>query len=78
MIKEKALRFLEALGDKKGRTIGGIIGFIIGILILIIGFFKTLFIVICTWFGYYVGKVIDDRENFNDILRKIIPPNGRN
>ncbi len=74
MIKEKIMRFLEALGDRKGRTIGAIIGFIIAILVLIIGFFRTLFIVLCTWLGYYIGKKSDDRENFKDILSKIIPP----
>ena len=68
------MRFLEALGDRKGRTIGAIIGFIIAILVLIIGFFRTLFIVLCTWLGYYIGKKSDDRENFKDILSKIIPP----
>lgn len=74
MIKEKALRFIEALGDKKCRTIGAIMGLVIGILVLIIGFFKTLFIVVCTFLGYYIGKLADDRESFNDVLRKIIPP----
>ncbi len=72
MIKEKVLKIFQSLGDKKGRTIGAIIGFIIGIFILIIGFFRTLFIVICTWLGYYLGKISDDRENFNDILKKVM------
>lgn len=74
MIKDKTLRFIESLGDKKGRTIGAVIGLIIGILVLIIGFFRTLFIVICTFFGYYIGKIFDDRDNFDEFLKKIIPP----
>ena len=78
MIKEKVLKIFEDLGDKKGRTIGAIIGFIIGVLILIIGFFKTFFIVICTWLGYYLGKITDDRESFNEIIKKVIPPNKGN
>ncbi|HLR34352.1 MAG TPA: DUF2273 domain-containing protein [Tissierellales bacterium] len=78
MIKEKVLKIFQGLGDKKGRTIGAIIGLIIGIFILIIGFFRTLFIGICTWLGYYIGKISDDRESFNDILKKVMPHNRGN
>lgn len=77
-MKEKILNFFEALGNKKCKVIGAIIGFIIGILILIIGFLKTIFIVICTLVGYYIGSRVDYMDNFNEIINKVIHQNKDN
>lgn len=74
MAKEKILRFIQGLGNNKGKTIGSIIGFIVAILILTIGFFKTLFIVFCTFIGYYIGKKSDNQEDFKEFLDRILPP----
>ncbi len=74
MIKENFLMFLQTLIRNKGKTIGTILGFIIAILVISIGFFKTLFIVLCTWLGYYIGKKADNQENIREIIEKILPP----
>ena len=74
MIKENFLELLQTLIKNKGKTIGTILGFIIAILVISIGFFKTLFIVLCTWLGYYIGKKTDNQENIREIIEKILPP----
>ncbi|HHV26218.1 DUF2273 domain-containing protein [Anaerosalibacter bizertensis] len=76
--KEIFSRFIQLLDNNKGRTIGAIIGFIVSILILTIGFFKTLFIVICTGLGYFFGKKSDNQEDLKEFLNKILPPGKTN
>lgn len=60
MWKQLLINFFS---DKTKAKIGAIIGLVISIFILTIGFFKTLFIVICISLGYYIGKKKDDGEN---------------
>lgn len=65
---------LNIFANNKGKVIGSIIGFIISILLLTIGFFRTLLIVICVSAGYYIGKQVDNRVDFMELLGKLIPP----
>lgn len=74
MVKEIFLEFLQTLIRNKGKTIGTLFGFIIAILVISIGFFKTLFIVLCTWLGYFLGKKTDNQENIREIIERILPP----
>lgn len=60
--------------SNNGKILGMIIGFIISVLILTFGFFQTLFILLCVTLGYLIGKRIDAKERFSDILEKILPP----
>ncbi|MDD4569918.1 MAG: DUF2273 domain-containing protein [Tepidanaerobacteraceae bacterium] len=61
----------------RGKIIGGILGLLIGIVIIVFGFFKALFVIICTILGYYIGKSTDNKEKFRDFLDKILPPGNR-
>ncbi|WP_236908762.1 DUF2273 domain-containing protein [Clostridium sp. Cult3] len=75
MAREMFSKFIDWVRNHKGKFFGGILGFLIAILVLNIGFFKTLFIVLCTWAGYYLGSKSDSKENFKDLIDKIIPHN---
>ena len=66
--------FLKFFRENRGKTIGGLIGFIAGILFLIIGFFKTLLIILCTLIGFYLGSRWDIEGDIRKILNKILPP----
>ncbi|RCW50540.1 MULTISPECIES: DUF2273 domain-containing protein [unclassified Halanaerobium] len=57
----------------QSRVIGAVIGFIIGILILSIGFFKTLLLVITTGLGYVIGSRWNIEEDMKTLIDKIIP-----
>jgi uncharacterized membrane protein len=58
-----------------GKISGVTIGLLVGIFILAVGFFQTLFVMICVIIGYVVGKRIDEKEDIMDILEKLLPPN---
>ncbi|MCX7695087.1 MAG: DUF2273 domain-containing protein [Caloramator sp.] len=70
MNKESIIKFLI---DNKGKFIGAAIGLLFSILVLLIGFFKTVFIVFCVLLGYYIGNKIDNKENILETIEKIIP-----
>lgn len=64
----------EAWHNHRGKLVGTILGIIIGISILLFGFLKTLFIMICGLIGLFVGKRVDEKDDLMDIVEKIIPP----
>ncbi|ADO77041.1 DUF2273 domain-containing protein [Halanaerobium praevalens] len=55
------------------KIFGAVIGLIIGILILVIGFFKTLVICLTTLVGYYLGARWRFEEDIKDFILKVIP-----
>ncbi|AIS52378.1 hypothetical protein TKV_c12070 [Thermoanaerobacter kivui] len=67
-------KFFEVFKENKGKIIGVILGFIVALSILLIGFFKTIFIGICIIGGYYIGKKIDEGENIANLVDSILPP----
>lgn len=66
--------FWELWQRHRGKLIGACVGFVIGLLILVFGFMKAIFLVFCAFIGYYIGKHIDKKEGLRDILDKILPP----
>lgn len=78
MIRKIGIRILQIINDNEKRSLGAVIGLIISIMILGIGFFKTLFIFICTAIGYFLGGVSWDKEKIKDWLERILPPGGMN
>ena len=64
---------LELYRNNKGKVNGTIIGLLFAVFVLLIGFFKTLFLVICVLLGYYIGKKIDNKESIIEVLEKFIP-----
>jgi len=75
--KELFNELTEYIKENKGKVLGGFIGFLIGILILIIGFFKTLFIVLCTGIGLIIGSKTYTMEDFKKLLERLFSPTKR-
>lgn len=72
MEKEKVYEYCRT---HRIELVGAAIGFGAAVVILLIGFFRTLFIFICTAFGYYIGKKLSQqRDFFKKVLDKILPP----
>lgn len=72
MNKEKLIEFYKA---HYGEINGSLIGFIIAVLILVVGFFQTIFIAICVLIGYYIGKKITvNKDYLKNLLDRILPP----
>ena len=71
MMKE---RIFEYLSNNVGKVLGSFIGFLIAILFITIGFFKTLLLIILVSIGYYIGNKIDKHESITELLDRILPP----
>lgn len=69
---------LVFINNNRGKFFGALLGFLVGVLILIIGFFKALFIFICTYIGYTLGSKSYKNINFRELLEKILPRGGIN
>lgn len=78
MVKQMLIELLVFIDNNRGKFFGALLGFIIGVLILIIGFFKALFILICTYIGYALGSKSYKNINFKKLLERILPPGGIN
>lgn len=60
---------------KNAGLVGAAVGFSLALLLVIFGFFKTLFIVILTVGGYVLGvKFFSREEQFHRLLDKLFPP----
>ncbi len=68
-------KILTYCASHKGQVTGTLVGFSIAVLILLIGFFKVLFIAIFTGVGYYIGKRIhEDKDYLKNLLDRVLPP----
>jgi uncharacterized membrane protein len=65
--------FREFLRKNCGRLIGSGVGFIIAILFLSLGFFRTLLILLCIGVGFFIGLFMDSKEDFLEFLERILP-----
>jgi uncharacterized membrane protein len=65
---------LKDLVSYQGRILGGVIGFMAGLLWAFLGFGRALAFVLCILLGYYIGKRIDQKESFKDIISRMLPP----
>jgi uncharacterized membrane protein len=72
MDKEKFLKFYNSY---KWEINGALIGFGLAVFIIIVGFFKTLFIALLSSLGYYIGKRLsDDKDYIKNLLERVLPP----
>lgn len=61
--------------NHRGKLMGTILGVVLGAAIMIFGFFQTVFILFCGLIGLFVGKKVDDHEDFKQFVERIIPMN---
>ena len=66
---ENILRII--LEQHRGKAIGIVLGLIASILFISYGFWRTIFIIICIALGFFVGKEIDEKKNFDQWLKRM-------
>ena len=76
MMKQFVMKILKIIEDNGKRSLGAFLGLLISVMILFIGFFKTLFIFICTVIGFYLGGIPWNKAKIKDWLERILPPGG--
>lgn len=68
-------KILDIIKTKNIAYLSASIAFFFGLLLILFGIWKTLFLVAITLAGYYIGKTfLSDKEDLKDLLDKIIPP----
>jgi uncharacterized membrane protein len=68
-------KILEYYYEHRGAIKGAAVGLILAILILLLGFFRVLFIAILTGVGYYIGKRLHEDKNYiKNLLDRVLPP----
>lgn len=55
----------------RGKVIGIGIGLFFGLLAVIVGLLKTLFVAICVGIGYVLGKRADDEGDLHKIIDRL-------
>jgi uncharacterized membrane protein len=73
---EKWIRVYEVLAGNK-RLFGTVIGVIFGLFFLIFGFLKTVAFALFVFAGYYLGKMWEEKEDWRDVIDRIMPQNFR-
>lgn len=65
---------LEIWENHRGRCIGVLAGVAIGLMFILLGFFKAVFLLVCIGIGYFLGNKVDNNEDLMDLLDRILPP----
>ncbi len=55
-----------------GRLVGSLLGFTLGLIYLLVGFWKMLFFALLVGLGFFVGKQIDRKEDLKKVIDTII------
>ena len=63
------------IADNRGQFIGLVIGLTIAILFLTVGFWATVLLGVCTWFGGYLGGHPDVRAAWARFFRHLFHGN---
>ncbi|MDR3541861.1 MAG: DUF2273 domain-containing protein [Desulfosporosinus sp.] len=72
-IEENISRFLVwAIGNHPGKLIGTAVGFFLGLLMVTLGFWRTLVLFLFVVLGFVLGKSQDDHENITAWLERIL------
>ncbi len=68
-------RFLDELKKHNSAFIGALAGFLLGLFLILFGFWKTLFVILLSLVGYFIGKkFFSNKEDLKELLDKILPP----
>lgn len=67
-MNESLHRFLE---ENWARVVGGLVGFLVALIIVIFGFWRGLFIIICVLAGIYLGGRMEKKGILNKFVSSI-------
>ncbi|QNO16154.1 DUF2273 domain-containing protein [Alkalicella caledoniensis] len=58
----------------KGKVAGSLVGLLFSLFYIYFGFIKATFIVLCITIGFFVGKRLDDGNDFIQSIKKLLGP----
>ncbi|MCD2435390.1 DUF2273 domain-containing protein [Acidaminococcus sp. NSJ-142] len=56
------------------RIICAFTGLVVGVLFILLGFFRAVFLLFCIGLGFYIGNKMDEGEDLVDLLDNLLPP----
>lgn len=62
---------VEVLRYHRGKLTGALVGLLFALLVLAFGFLQTIFIALCMFIGYIIGKRIDDNESIREVMERL-------
>ena len=66
-------KFIEYYNENRGKCLGVAAGLVVGILLLVIGFWPTFLLALCVGAGIYFGTRHDKGKSFKVLMEKILP-----
>ncbi|GGE10370.1 hypothetical protein GCM10011571_09590 [Marinithermofilum abyssi] len=57
----------------RGRVVGTVVGFVLGLIYLIVGFWKTMVFGLFVGVGFWIGHRMDRRDDVGEVLENIFP-----
>jgi uncharacterized membrane protein len=66
---EKVIIYLFT--EHRGKLIGVLLGLLASVLFISYGFWRTIFVILCIFAGYFIGKKIDDNSNLEVWIKKL-------
>ncbi len=68
----------ELAANHRYKVLGGLGGLVFALLVIRYGLLWTLFILVCSGTGYWLGKRLDEEpESLMQMLDRLTPPGGR-
>ncbi len=64
----------KLLETSRWRIVGASVGLFVGILFILLGFFRAVFLLFCIGLGFYIGNKMDEGEDLVDLLDNLLPP----
>lgn len=63
----------QFLAEHWGKVLGGLLGLIIGLSIILFGFWQSVLLFLCIILGVYLGKTFDRHEGLQKFLQRVWP-----
>lgn len=63
--------FIYIMNEHRGKAIGVSLGLLASVLFISFGFWQTLFIVLCIFIGYQVGKKLDQQVDMEAWVKNL-------
>ena len=73
-LNEKELMDKVKPGTTCGKVVYTLAFFVLGLLFVFLGFWKTLFIIARALVGLFIGSSRDLRSSVSDVVNKVVPP----
>ncbi len=61
----------DIVNENPGKSVGAVSGLALGLFILILGFWKTIVIILFIVLGILIGKMFDDGDSLIDTVKNI-------